>query len=435
MNISTPINKQWMLCWLFIFTLFFMGSALAHKEKSDDAPKWKQINIPSHMTIKDDDGDKKDIFPGCAFGYDPQNPSQALDDEHAFHFYFQKGKKDKLVFFFNGGGACWNDHTCITSLKAGDRPTYNPSLLTENTPDSSGILSATREDNPFKDWSKVFIPYCTGDIHIGSKNSVYTDLLGLVTGTPGAQVMVQHRGFDNFLAVRDWVKNKVKAKKVKSLIVSGSSAGGYGATLNFPYLQEAFPKADATLISDGSAAIVTQGFLDTVFSTDSPWGVENTISQEINEFDQLDNFQAETFNETLLTGLANSDKKVKIAQYTTAWDAVQVQFLNIMKNPNNPTQWANIPAATFCEWNARMVESFSLTASANNYRHYIGQGMVHTALTDAFMPEIYYTEASGGILFTEWLEDLTDDDHHSNWDNQACTDCGAPFDPQLCAML
>jgi len=430
---------------IFCISILLCNSALAHeKKKSKHPPKeiasWQQIDVPAHMQIIDDSGNVKEIFPGCAFGYDPADPTQAQNEEHAYHFYFKQGKSDKLLFFFNGGGACWNDHTCLTSLKLGDRPTYNPTLLSENTPDGGGILDSTRKENPYRDWSMIFIPYCTGDIHVGSKNTIYQDQLGVLTGIPGAPVMVQHRGFDNFLAVRDWAKTKFSSKGNRSsldnLLVSGSSAGGYGATLNFPYLVNAFPKADHALISDGSAAILTQDFIDSMFSTGSNWGTEATFPKWVTNFDQFGAFDAQTFNETLVTGIANDYKNIRIGQYSTAWDADQVQFLNVMNTPDNPTLWGTIPPKTFCEWNERMEMSFSLTASASNYRYYIGKGMVHTVLTDAFAKDIYYTENSaGGVQFTDWIDNLTDDDKIVNWNSLSCTDCEAPFDPQLCALL
>jgi len=415
----------------------------SEKNKSKHSPKeiasWQQINVPAHMQIIDDDGNEKEIFPGCAFGYNPADPSQPLNEEQAYHFYFKQGKKDKLLFFFNGGGACWNDHTCLTSLKVGDRPTYNPTLMSNNSPDNGGILDSTHEENPYRDWSMIFLPYCTGDIHIGSKNTVYHDQFGLVTGVPGAPVMVQHRGFDNFLAVRDWAKTKFSSKGNKpsldKLLVSGSSAGGYGATLNFPYLASAFPKAEKALMSDGAAAVLTQDFLDTMFSAGSNWGTENTFASWVSGFDQFGTYNALTFNETLVTGIASYYKNVRIGQYSTAWDVVQTQFLNLMNNPDNPTLWGNIPLKTFCDWNKRMETSYALTASASNYRYYIGKGTVHTVLTDAFAHNIYYTESSaGGVQFTDWISALRNK-KKVKWENLSCTDCEAPFDPALCSLL
>ena len=78
----------------------------------------------------------------------------------------------------------------------------------------------------------VVLPYCTGDLFWGSKEQVYTDETGLATGIVGGKVTIHHRGFDNFLFVRDWMKKRFSRRgdeRLEKVLVTGSSAGGYGA--------------------------------------------------------------------------------------------------------------------------------------------------------------------------------------------------------------
>ncbi|MFQ3198337.1 MAG: hypothetical protein ACI81A_002062 [Paraglaciecola sp.] len=234
---------------------------------------WQTIPVAPEMNIKDDEGMDKTINPACAFDT-VLNPVDGTPVDNAFRFYFKEGKSRNVLVFFNGGGSCWNDATCVASLALanvpGNRPTYNPSVLLENSPvGAGGVFDDGNKDNPFKDWSKVFIAYCTGDIHAGSNEVAYIDVDGSITGYPGAPVMVKHRGFDNFMAVREWMKLQFSGKKekVNKLLVTGSSAGGYGAILNFPYVQAAFPKTKVALLADASASVVTEGFINDVL----PW--------------------------------------------------------------------------------------------------------------------------------------------------------------------
>ena len=59
---------------------------------------------------------------------------------------------------------------------------------------------------------------------------------------------IHHGGFDNFMVVLDWMRKR--ADKPEQILVAGSSAGGYGASTNFPWVQRAFPKAKMAVLAD-----------------------------------------------------------------------------------------------------------------------------------------------------------------------------------------
>ena len=321
--------------------------------------------------------------------------------------------------FFNGGGACWDDATCLTSLVKGARPTYNPSINNANSPiGAGGLFDDDNAENPFKEWSKVFIPYCSGDIHVGSKSVTYIDD-GSLTGYSGVPVTVKHHGFDNFLAVREWIKGRFSTENMlKKLLVTGSSAGGYGATLNFPYLQDAFPKTNAILLSDAATAVVTQGFLDNVFFPEGNWNLEKTL-HKIYVKDFNNHYSVASFNATLIEKLTTSYPKGRFAQYTTEDDVVQMQFLKIMTKIDSgfidPLDWGFTGATQedqgiWFSWNKQMEDSLAdIDYHTVNYQYYMGQGTVHTILTDAFatasIPHPFYDEHSANnVWFSDWID-------------------------------
>ena len=47
--------------------------------------------------------------------------------------------------------------------------------------------------NPVKDWNFVYVPYCTGDVHLGTKDN------GMVEGVDGAQHFVGRLNMKAFL--------------------------------------------------------------------------------------------------------------------------------------------------------------------------------------------------------------------------------------------
>lgn len=417
---STKVHIMKKIYILIIFSLLFSPYVSAGENNSES--EWGIVPVESELTVNDKDGNPLTINPSCAFD-SLTNPDDGTLIDNSFHFYFKPGKNDKLVVFFNGGGACWDDATCLTSLKEGDRPTYNPSIHQANAPiGAGGIFDDDNEENPFKEWSKVFIPYCTGDTHVGSKTVMYTDT-GSVTGYPGAQIPVKHHGFDNFLAVRDWIKDHFSTEsngetnKLEDLLVAGSSAGGYGAMFNFPYLQDTFPKTNAVLLSDGAIGVLTQGFLDDTFTVGGNWNLESTLPAIFADY--LGFYSAETMNADIFEKLSETYPKSRFSQYTTALDFVQVQFLKIMTMIDNgftdPNDWGLTYAdELFGVWNIQAEISLDdIADNTDNYQFYIGAGAVHTILTDAFaiesIPHPFYDENSAeGVWFADWVDWLVD---------------------------
>lgn len=161
------------------------------------------------------------------------SPSCALSDYtgEPYSFYIKPGKKDKLVLYTNGGGACWNGATCNPASGV-----YVPTTTAANDPrEMDGLLNVENPNNPYKDWTMVFMSYCTGDVFLGSKDTVYQNP-NPTQAFPLPVFTIHHRGHDNFLYVMKYVQDHLVDPKVPigKVVVAGSSAGSYGASLNFP---------------------------------------------------------------------------------------------------------------------------------------------------------------------------------------------------------
>ena len=84
----------------------------------------------------------------------------------------------------------------------------------------------------------VYAPYCTADLHAGTATRTY-DNAGhpVYTGLPSS-FSIRHNGYSNTMVVLDWIrKNVTTADRV---LVAGSSAGGYGASIDFPWVCASF---------------------------------------------------------------------------------------------------------------------------------------------------------------------------------------------------
>jgi hypothetical protein len=140
---------------------------------------------------------------------------------------------DKLLIYLEGGGACFNGFTC------GANPRYfGTDEFDRIKGRASGIFDMSDARNPFKDWSFVYIPYCTGDVHAGA-----TD--GDVPSGPKAQ------HFDGFGNVSRALAHLSRTfAEPKRVVITGASAGGFGAAWNYEQATQAFCKSPVTLIDD-----------------------------------------------------------------------------------------------------------------------------------------------------------------------------------------
>ena len=94
-----------------------------------------------------------------------------------------------------------------SSVPPSNDPTYD-SRITENEVNlalAGGTLDSSNPANPFKDWTKVFIPYCTGDVGWGNQDATYA--------TPMGPLTVRHRGYANVKAVLRWIEDGLQQCK------------------------------------------------------------------------------------------------------------------------------------------------------------------------------------------------------------------------------
>jgi hypothetical protein len=145
----------------------------------------------------------------------------------------------RLLVFLQGGGACWDEATCYQIKTASHiEGGYGPDEFTADL----GLLNSSFFDrtdaaNPFRNDSFVMVPYCTGDVHAGSKPDA----------SYGGRI-TRHVGFQNMAAyLRRLVPTFSGASRV---ILSGSSAGGYGALANWGQTQAAFGTLRVDLVDD-----------------------------------------------------------------------------------------------------------------------------------------------------------------------------------------
>ena len=171
--------------------------------------------------------------------------------------------EDRVMIFLEGGGWCWNAETCQAGN--GDVTPFTFSGVNEDIvldileTGKRGILDRTDPLNPFRDYNIVYVPYCTGDMHFGREANP-----GYPTAHVGALNM------EAFLA-----RIVPTFPNARQVVLSGVSAGAYGALWNYHGVQTAFGQVPVHLLSDSGPAFGAPAFPDALLSAFiSGWGLE-----------------------------------------------------------------------------------------------------------------------------------------------------------------
>jgi hypothetical protein len=325
------------------------------------------------------------VYPGFSYqGLTPACSNCPSCTSDKYTFFVRKGKVNKLLVFFQGGGACWDEMNCIYASTCTRQETETVSTLTS----MKGIFDFTRSDNPFKDWYVVYLPYCTGDLFWGAEDYEY--VAGLRK--------FQHRGFVNFKVVLKWVQDNFACPF--EVFVAGSSAGGYGAIMNYPYIKESYPLSLVYVLGDAANGVVGENFSHVGIYR---WDIQ--IPTWI-----LGSYTPDMTMGDIYANIAAEYPLMKLAQYTTAMDGTQIWFYNLQLDDNveDPALWT-FPTGdsvydytVVSQWVGTMLSYTHGTAAvAPNYRYYIGAGTDHTVLlSDKF----YAEDSAQGVSFAQWVK-------------------------------
>jgi hypothetical protein len=350
-------------------------------------------------------------------------PGGGTADTTTFQFWAKRGTVNNLVVFFEGGGACWDARTCLGVTPTGrTAPTFvpygvyqDPRNIGTGPGQFSGVFDLTDPRNPFKDWNFVYIPYCTGDIHAGSA----VQSVPLPTPAGPVPIAIHHRGHDNFVAVLKFMTENFDEPGPRQIFVTGASAGGYGAMLNMPWIEDAFRGAQLNVLADASQGITTTAW-DAV--RDAAWNFQ--IAPWISHGESIPMSPARIFQRTF-----EYYPNVSFGQYTTDWDTTQILFYDLMADPLNPTP------GICADWHDRMRADLLLYQGARNFRSYAAFGNDHTVTRS---PKFYSEASASGVRLVDWVTTLlkpqagTPSPGGRTWTNAACTgSCGA-IPPAAC---
>jgi hypothetical protein len=333
--------------------------------------------------------------PGNEVVYEGETLVPQCQDSTAYTFFAKRGSENKLLAYFQGGGACWDTFTCSSPVPLCFQDT-NPNKLVGRDEFGGGFGALTNPDNPFKNWHVVFLPYCSCDVHWGHAAVDY----------PQASIFpekhVEHRGYDNAKLVEKWVREHFV--NPTDIFVTGLSAGSYGAMLGGVFLNEVYPASNISVLGFGGNGVSVQEFLEQNLGN---WGVEEHLPDVPGIRDVPVTEQSMT---SILAAAASFYPQTNWGNYTTAFDGGQwgqTGFYHVMLNPANVPEdmlaWLNWWESS-CQFNEMMLQQ-AFDMENDNYRYYIGSGSLHVS----FYNDRVYTDTTGGVPpLVDWVNAMID---------------------------
>ncbi|HUH96805.1 MAG TPA: pectin acetylesterase-family hydrolase [Anaerolineales bacterium] len=162
-------------------------------------------------------------------------------------YYFNLGSGADAahwLIFFQGGGYCSSDPSC--AFRWNSQHDLMTSQGAPNKMDGAGIFSSSDQENPdFANFTQVFIKYCSSDIYSGD------------TERPVGGMQMQFRGHKIVAAIVADLEDSTlipspNLKDATQVLVSGSSAGSFGAASNMDWIASQLPWAKVKGVLDSS---------------------------------------------------------------------------------------------------------------------------------------------------------------------------------------
>jgi len=172
----------------------------------------------------------------------------------------------KLFIYLEGGGACFNGISCSANPSAFSAQNFTTWAGGNG---ATGIFNTANAQNPVAAWNAVYIPYCTGDAHTGNATGV---------DVPGA-LSPKNQSFVGYANVGNDLQRIIPTfPNVTEVLLTGVSAGGFGAAYNYDRIARDFCPTPVVLIDD-SGPTMSDTYMTPCLQTRwrTLWGLSGTL--------------------------------------------------------------------------------------------------------------------------------------------------------------
>ena len=310
-------------------------------------------------------------------------------DGSEFAFWERRADPTKVVLFLDGGGTCGDATTCaFTGLSAGgEAANYDWSIWGEDPAQEGGIFDFARVDNPFLDYTFIYVPSCTGDVHLGDATRDYSP-----------ELTVEHNGFVNGTAALNYIDEHYPDATQVVVVDKGTAAAPVYGGLAADLLRD----AQVTVFGANSGAIPADPDLNAEFG--ELWGAYDTMPDwEVNHGLTARDWGPRRF--WIQAGLHNPD--IVLARFDFAYDREVAEGAEEVGL--EPSQLLAVIDANEAAIEAAGVIQHSYTAP--------GDG--HTILEDHH----FYELEVKGVTLVDWVDALITGEPP---DDVHCDQCETP---------
>ena len=299
-------------------------------------------------------------------------------DGSPFSYYVREADPSKVMFYLEGGGACFTGDMC-----APDSTTYKKVIDPAPGEGANGIFDFDNPENPFADYSFVFVPYCTGDVHAGN-----------VTKDYGNGVVVEHKGYVNASTAMATLIERFP--NASNIVVAGSSAGAFTTPLFAGVVADELTEATVSVIADSGGAIP-----DAISVVTSNWGTIDSLPDWPEFVDATPAMITPAYS---FIKAAEHNPSLRFLRHDFAYDNVLSSFarmagiapdglVDVMRTGESKIEATGVPVSAW-----------------------VSPGDDHTILGRAD----FYTEEVNGVRFLDWLLAFLGGESP---DDNYCTDC------------
>jgi len=331
-------------------------------------------------------------------------------DGSDFSFLVRPGSSNNVIIEFQGGG-CWNKGGCDASTS--NHRVYDEVKLL------NGMASSFATDIPIladpllfgsqvsvTDWTYIYVPYCTQDMHLGTRSVEYSD------AQSGETLLMHHWGAANTDAVISWVYRNMPSPGTFALV--GCSAGAMGVlALEAARADRHYAGVNTKIVNigDSPGLLPTTQFVQNGIRN---WGIECVVAEALNVTLSAKSNADLVWNLWLWDLALMEHPAVSFGYYTSTEDAIQQIVWRFLGG----TDGADPIADTF-KVKRHILNVAERLQTHSNFNSFVAVGNGHCTST--------FDVASSNANFSKWAGSLLMHEFPGAWD------CGA--DCRLSGMM